>query len=256
MSATAAKLPSNTLLFDVPWEAYEGLIDALPEHRIRHTYRDGTLELFSNVIYWVPWSAYEKILKAFGDRRFPHTYQDGTLEIMMSPSEDHEQIKSFLGRIIELTALELGIRFKAVGSATQRDKKLIQGLEPDESYYITAAPKPRSKVAGTTKKSPPNLAIEVDLRKLELKRMKSYARLGIRELWRYRKGTVEFFRLSSKREYHAVKHSVAFPMIGSADVTRFLKEMQATDDYSATRSFIAWMRKQLRKRQSSTNAER
>ena len=139
MCATTADSTATILLFDVPWTAYTGLIDALPDHRIPHTYQEGTLELFNNVLLAVPWGAYEKILDAFGDRRFPHTYQEGALEIMMSPSEEHEQIKSFLGRLIETAALKLGIHFKAVGSATQRDKTLLQGLEPDESYYIPYA---------------------------------------------------------------------------------------------------------------------
>jgi len=245
--ATTTDSAASILLFDVPWTAYTGLVDALPEHRFRHTYQEGTLELFKNVLFNVSWGAYEKILKAFGDRRFPHTYQEGTLEIMMSPSEEHEQIKSFLGRLIEMAALELGIHFKAVGSATQRDKKLLQGLEPDESYYIPYVAQPRGKAAGRVpKKSPPDLAIEVDLRKLDLERMKSYANLGIRELWRYRKGKVEFFCLSPKRSYQLVSHSRAFSMIGSKDVTRFVKKMQATDDYSATRAFVAWLTKTRR----------
>jgi len=247
MCATTADSTATILLFDVPWTAYTGLIDALPEHRIPHRYDGGTLELFNNVLFNVPWEAYQEILNAFGDRRFPHTYQEGTLEIMMSPSEEHEQIKSFLGRLIELAALELSIRFKAVGSATQRDKKLLQGLEPDESYYIPYVAQPRGKAAGRVqKKSPPDLAIEVDLRKLDLERLKSYAKLGIRELWRYRKGKVEFFCRSPKRSYELANYSLAFPMIASTDVTRFVKKMQATDDYSATRSFVAWLTKKHR----------
>jgi Uma2 family endonuclease len=248
MCATTADSTTTVLLFDVPWTAYTGLIDALPEHRLRHTYQEGTLELFKNVLYDVPWGAYEKILSAFGDRRFPHTYREGALEIMMSPSEEHEQIKSFLGRLIELAALELGIHFKAVGSATQRDKKLLQGLEPDESYYIPYVAKPHGKATSAQKKSPPDLAIEVDLRKLDLERMKSYAKLGIRELWRYRKGKVEFFFLSPERSYELVGKSRVFPVIGSKDVTRFVKKMQATDDFSATRSFISWLTKQRREK--------
>ena len=248
MCAAIADSTASILLFDVPWTAYSGLVDALPEHRLRHTYQEGTLELFKNVLFDVPWDAYEKILKAFGDRRFPHTYQEGALEIMMSPSEEHEQIKSFLGRLIEMAALELGIHFKAVGSATQHDKKLLQGLEPDESYYIPFAARSRGKAAGRVpKKSPPDLAIEVDLRKLDLERMDSYAKLGIGELWRYRKGEVEFFRLTPKRAYELVGQSLVYPMIGSKDVTRFVKKMQATDDYSATRSFVAWLRKKRKK---------
>lgn len=248
MRASTVKSTNSILLFDVPWKAYEGLIDALPDHRVPHTYQEGTLELFKTVFYDVSWEAYEEILEAFGDRRFPHTYQDGALEIMMSPSEDHEQIKSFLGRLIEITCLELGVHFKAVGSATQRKKARLQGLEPDESFYVPYVPKQHTVGArGAEKKQVPNLAIEIDLRKLDIPRLTSYAKLGVRELWRYHKRKVEFFILSRSKEYKRVGASRIFPMIGSKDVTRFLDEMRVTDDYSATQSFLDWLRKQIKK---------
>jgi Uma2 family endonuclease len=248
MCATAAKSADSILLFDVPWKAYEGLIDALPDHRVPHTYQEGTLELFKTVFYGVPWEAYEEILEAFGDRRFRHTYQDGTLEIMMSPSEDHEQIKSFLGRLIEITCLELGVHFKAVGSATQRKEARLQGLEPDESFYIPYVPERHKVGRGRAKAKPtPELAIEIDLRKLDVPRMKTYARLGVRELWRYHKRKVEFFHLSRTGKYDRMDSSRIFPIIASKDVTRFLEEMRETDDYPATHSFLVWLREQIKK---------
>jgi Uma2 family endonuclease len=248
MCASTVKSTDSILLFDVPWEAYEGLVDALPDHRVPHTYQEGTLELFKTVWIDVPWEAYEEILKAFGNRRFPHTYQDGTLEIMMSPSEDHEQIKSLIGRLIEVACLELKIHFKAVGAATRRNKKLMQGLEPDESYYIPYVPDLSSKIKRETeKKRSPNLAIEIDLRKPAVARMKTYAKLGIRELWRYRKRKVEFFGLSGTGKYKPLKSSIVFPMIGPDDVARFIGEMQVSDDYVATQSFLAWLKKQITK---------
>ncbi|HEY2881409.1 MAG TPA: hypothetical protein VGJ15_03225, partial [Pirellulales bacterium] len=54
----------------------------------------------------------------------------------MSPSDEHEWIKGFMGRLIEMAALECGVPIRSAGSATRRNKKVAQGLEPDESYYI------------------------------------------------------------------------------------------------------------------------
>lgn len=245
MCATAARLPETTLLFDVSRKTYEGLVDALPKSRLKLRYRDGALELFQNMFFDVSWDAYEQILKAFGERRFPHTYQDGTLEIMMSPSEDHEQIGRLLARIVELAALELGMHFKAVGSATRREKKVKHGLEPDASFYIPYLPsRSRKLIPENQKGSVLDLAIEVDIRRPGLERMQTYAQLGIRELWRYRKGTVEVFVLDSNGVYEPVGASRVFPMIHAKDLTRFVKKMQTTDDYLASRAFIAWLRKQ------------
>lgn len=248
MCATAAKTERSILLFDVPWKAYVGLTDALPEHRLPHTYQEGTLELFKTVLYHVPWGAYEKILKAFGDRRFPHTYQEGTLEIMMSPSEDHERIKSFLGRVIENAASQFHIRYKAVGSATRRDKRVLHGLEPDESFYIPYE-QPSSDPSGRrTKQQRPDLAIDVDLRRPDLDRMKSYAKLGIREFWQYRHEQVRIYRLSAKGKYEEVEQSQVFPVIGSHDLTRFVGALKSKDDYTVTESFKKWLRKKRPKK--------
>lgn len=234
----------SILLFDVPRETYEALIDALSEHRVPHTYQEGTLELKKTLFFNVPWDRYENILAAFGERRFPHTYQDGTLEIMVSPSNEHEWIKRCLGRMIEMTVIEFGIPIRSAGSTTQRQEKVMQGLEPDESYYIEHEPLVRGKRLLAAKKVlPPDLVIEVDLRKLNVARMKSYAKLGIHELWRYRKGKVEFFCLNTKRAYEPVERSHAFPMIASKEVAKFLRTLAKTDENTAIVQFVSSLRK-------------
>ena len=49
------------------------------------------------VMYGVPWSHYETQLALRGDAAGPRiSYLDGALEIM-SPSKDHERIKSYIG---------------------------------------------------------------------------------------------------------------------------------------------------------------
>lgn len=238
MCATTATLKGTVLLYDVPWKTYEGLIDALPEHHMRHTYQEGTLELFDNVLNHVSWAAYEKILKAFGDHRFPHTYQDGVLEIMMSPSDEHEWIKRCLGRMIEMTAIRFGIRIRSAGSATQRQKKLMQGLEADESYYVEHESMVRGKHLSASSKPPADLVVEVSLRKWDLERMKSYAKLGVREVWRYRKASIEFFVLADDGRYQNVEQSHAFPMITPQAIIQFLQRLHETDENTGIMEFV------------------
>jgi len=62
----------------------------------------------SVVLTDVSWDAYEKILEAFAERRLRHTYVDGMLEIM-SPLRSQEWRKGFIGRLIETMAWRLGI---------------------------------------------------------------------------------------------------------------------------------------------------
>lgn len=228
------------LLFDIPWSAYSGMVDALPNHSWRHTYAEGTLEIFVNAIHFVSWTEYEQILQAFGERRFRHTYRDGTLE-MMSPSEEHEWIKAVLGRLVETASLECDVAIKSFGSATQRHKKLAQGLEPDESYYLGKSPV-RSRKRSSTSALLPNLVIEVDIRRPDVDRLEAYALLGIREVWRYQKGKVEFLSLASGRQYVPVSHSVALPLVSSKEVSRIIKRLDDTDENDLIKEFVTNLR--------------
>jgi Uma2 family endonuclease len=248
MSASTTKLSDTVLLYDLPWETYEALADALSGHRFRHTYQAGTLEIFSNVLHGISWSTYETILEALGDHRFPHTYQNGTLEIMMSPSEEHELIASFLGRLIEMTAFERGIPIRSTGSATRRHHKLLQGLEPDKSYFIEDPSAGRGKPAlGRKSVGPPDLVIEVDIRRPALDRLQSYAKLGVSEIWRYRKGKVEFLAFSKKTGYEPIDRSRALSVFTAKDVTRFVQRLSKTDENTVLSGFVAWLRKQRAK---------
>ena len=89
---------------------------------------------------------------------------------MMSPSANTNRSEELLGRIVEMTALECGIWIKSVGSTTRRAKHCSQGLEPDESYYLRTT-RPAMRAVPIAEQSPPDLAIEVDLRRSELERL-------------------------------------------------------------------------------------
>ena len=241
MTATATFVETPVLLFDIPWSTYTGILEALPEHRFRHTYDRGTFEIYSPLVYNVSWESYEQILAAFGDRHFRHTYSDGTLEIM-SPSESHEWFKEFVGRLIEMAAFQLRMPIKCVGSTTLRHPKLIQGLEPDLAYYVQREPKVRGRhsLVGM-KKPPPDLAIEIEITRKLLDRLEAYATLGVPEVWRFRDGVITFFVLKTK-QYREVKSSLAFPALKSRDINRFLARLDDEDEQSILESFVEWLR--------------
>jgi Uma2 family endonuclease len=54
----------------------------------------------------------------------------------MSPSADHERIKSILGHLVETFCVERDIDFRALGSWTLKHMRELKGLEPDECYIF------------------------------------------------------------------------------------------------------------------------
>src|SRR5689334_19625497 len=84
------------------------------------------------IMHNVSWSAYEAQLALRGESPVPRvTYLDGAMELM-SPSRDHERLKSCIGRLIETYALERRIKLSPYGSWTLRNAPKASGLEPDE----------------------------------------------------------------------------------------------------------------------------
>src|SRR5208283_2008047 len=86
------------VLEGVPWVTYEGILDAIGEYHLRHTYDEGALEM-RRILYGVAWEDYLKLLDATPDLYLRHTYDEGTLE-MMSPGKNHEWVGKLIARTI------------------------------------------------------------------------------------------------------------------------------------------------------------
>src|SRR5215211_5827877 len=68
------------------------------------------------VLHDVTWDDYERLLEIRGDRSAPRiSYLEGEVEIM-SPSRDHEQIKSYIGRLLEAWCFARGAELTPAGS--------------------------------------------------------------------------------------------------------------------------------------------
>jgi len=129
----------------------------------------------------MPWSHYEILLAVKGDAPVPRiAYLEGELELM-SPSVDHEMIKSRIGQMIEAYAAHRGIDLWSAGSWTVRKAPAMRGVEPDECYTIGD---PRTK-------SVPDLAIEVVWTSGGLDKLDIYRGLGVGEVWFWRDGRME-----------------------------------------------------------------
>jgi Uma2 family endonuclease len=196
------------------------------------------------VVYDADWRMYEQFLDLLGNH-VRLTYDRGRLELM-SPSYAHESAGAILGRLVETLAEELNLPLKAGKSTTFRRQDLDRGLEPDECYYTTNAP----RILGRTEidlsnDPPPDLAIEVDITRSSLNRMAIYAALGVPELWRYDGQALEVYALQSGGTYQQQDHSPTFPALDLNAFTQFLRRSGAVDDTALARQFRAWVRANL-----------
>jgi Uma2 family endonuclease len=202
------------------------------------------------VLHDVSWEAYECLLEAVGDRRLRHSYDDGTLEIM-SPLKRHDRAKTVLARLIEMAAYELDIEIQGIGSTTLRRSERRQGLEPDECYYVAHEAEVRDKpdyVPG--RDPPPDLAVEVDVTSSSVDRMHIYANLGVPEVWRFQDEQLTFWRLTRRGKYVRTPRSRAFPMLTCPVLNDLLRQRFERSENQLVRALVAWLRKQEPRRHS------
>jgi Uma2 family endonuclease len=165
----------------------------------------------------LPWDRFEKFLEARGDASSPRiAYYRGTLELM-SPSKDHERIKGYIGRLVEVYAEERDIEMSPYGSWTLKRKPRESAKEPDECYIF-----------GPDQDKPiPDLAIEVEWTSSGLATMEIYAALGIREVWIWRDDSIQVHVLRGGAYKH-VRRSVVLPGLDLDLLVSCLRRSSAT----------------------------
>jgi Uma2 family endonuclease len=180
-------------------------------------------------LHGVTWADYLRLLEIRGDRSAPRiTYLEGTLEIM-SPSRTHDEIKSYIGRLIEAWCLEQGLEFTPYGSWTLKNEREKRGVEADECYVFGPEPK-RSRR--------PDLAIEVVWTWGGIDKLDVYRKLGVREVWYWEDGRIQIHVLRGVG-YEAVAASEALPGIDVDQLVSFLDRptaSQAIRDYRSALS--------------------
>jgi Uma2 family endonuclease len=181
----------------------------------------------------VAWDEYEHLLtqmEIYPGHRL--SYDRGRLDIM-SPKRDHEAYKFFIGSVVELLAEEKQIDIEPSGTTTLRRKKLEIGAEPDESFYIQNAARVVDHLETNLETDPPpDLVIEIDTTNESLHKFKIYAALGVPEIWRYDGRQAHFYSLAGDG-YEKIQNSLAFPVLTTADLTRYL-EQRKTEGHSKT----------------------
>ena len=178
----------------------------------------------------VTWADYLRLLEIRGERSVPRlTYVEGTLEIM-SPSLTHEEIKSYIGCLVEAWCLERGVEFTPYGQWTLKNKRDERGAEADECYIFGSEPK---------RKRRPDLVIEVIWTSGGIDKLNVYRKLGVREVWFWEKGRIQVF-VRRGVSYEAVDASEALPGIDLEQLVQFLDRPTAS---AAIRDYRATLRK-------------
>ena len=174
---------------------------------------------------WEQLEQLDIILEHTGSRL---TYIDGIVEIMAPPSEAHEAPKKTVGDLVGIFLRERDVRFYSKGSETQGNKKDGARIEPDESYSLGS------------KKSIPDLAIEVTVTSGGINKLAIYSRLQIPEVWFWEDGTIEVYCLREDSLYEKVLRSELIPDI---DIELVAEHSRMSDQYDAIKSFTEKIRK-------------
>jgi Uma2 family endonuclease len=198
------------------------------------------------VLHGIDWPTYSRFLRLFAERRFRHTYDRGRLEIMSPIHYEHDNPAYLLGRFIDVLTDELNLPARAGRCVTLRHRKKQRGLEPDNCYWIANADRMRGKTGRIDFRTdpPPDLAVEIEVSRTALKRLKVYAALNVPEIWRFRKGVVTFNILRDGK-YCAQPKSLAFPHLLAADLIPFVAQFGDADDTMLVRRFREWVKQQL-----------
>ena len=198
----------------------------------------------------VSWTEYSRFLRDFEHRRLRLTYDRGRLEIM-TLSHEHESLGRFIGRLVITLTEELNLPIKEGGSTTFRKKRKQKGLESDNCYWIAHEAEVRGKTVIKLRIDPaPDLAIEVDVSRSSMNRMRIYAAIKVPEVWRYDKQGLAFFALDPDGKYGTVAVSPTFPIaIAPADLTPFIEMRKQMDENAVIRQFRAWIRTRIATKQ-------
>ncbi|MBD2441225.1 Uma2 family endonuclease [Nostoc sp. FACHB-110] len=160
--------------------------------------KPSTSETSYVLLYNVSWEQLEQLDVALAGTSARLTYLDGIIEIMSPLSEDHEDNKKTLAMLLEVYMRAKNIRFYGRGSATIGKQEDKTRREPDESYNLG------------TKKSIPDLILEITVTSGGINKLEIYQRLRVPEVWFWEDGLLSVYCLQGD-SYIKVSKSTLLP---------------------------------------------
>ncbi|MUG97123.1 Uma2 family endonuclease [Scytonema sp. UIC 10036] len=191
----------------------------------------------------VSWQEFEAILEELGEHRVSRlAYSRGTLEIRM-PLPKHEKTKVLIGDLVKILLEELSMDCEPFGSTTFKREDMVQGVEPDDSFYIQNYARMIGKDRiDLTVDPPPDLAIEVDV--TSKTQLDVYEALSVPELWRYEDGKLQI-NILQHGKYVESQISQIFPDLPIFEVIpQFIEESKTIGRSLTLRKFREWIGKQ------------
>jgi Uma2 family endonuclease len=184
----------------------------------------------------ISWRTYTSLLEdyaGYGGVRI--NYDRGTLEIRC-PGAGQEYVNRCMEGVAAAIVEEWDGDITKFGSTTFKREDLERGFEPDSCFYISAAAEMRTRTEIDLRSDPaPDLVIEIDDTSSSLDKLALYAAIGVREVWRYRNGTITMYALDGDA-YAERAESLAFPALTPALLAGFVAE-------SRTLRRPEWMRR-------------
>ncbi len=176
------------------------------------------------VLWNVGWDAYEKIVDALNECHVRTTYDRGDLELM-SPLPIHEAIKVWFGQFLLVLAEELDFPIRSMAQTTFRRRDQDRGLEPDDCFYLASFGKVVDwNTLNLDRDPPPDLALEVEITSSCLDRMGVYAGLGVPEVWRFEGDEWHIHVLGADGTYEESSSSAAFPYLPVPEIMPLLRQ--------------------------------
>ncbi|MEG4496844.1 Uma2 family endonuclease [Microcoleus sp. F10-C6] len=188
------------------------------------------------ILKGVSWSTFKALLADVGDdRAWRIAYEGGVLEIRM-PLEEHEEPKRLIESFVEAIVDELEIELRSLGSLTLEREDLTRAVEPDSCFYIQNESLVRGRNINLPNDPPPDLAIESDYTNSSVNKFTIYAALGVPELWRYRRESLQVYQLVEGK-YEMCDRSLAFPFLPVAEIPGFIEQSRTMGQRAAVRLF-------------------
>jgi Uma2 family endonuclease len=175
-----------------------------------------------SLIEGISWEKFEAIESVFSDvAGIRLAYLDGVIEIMPI-SNEHEELKSTLGRLLEVYLRAKGIRYYVRGGASLGNKDDAARRQPDESYNIGS------------KKDRADIAIEVVFTSGGIDKLECYKRFGIPEIWFYQDGSLRLYGLKGGN-YQQIFASQFLPEL---DLAKLITAANLPDQYDAVTEYM------------------
>lgn len=195
------------------------------------------------VLHNVSWDEYEELLDELGPGYAVRVaFTEGELEIM-SPLYKHEVYKDVLTMLVRILGKACKQRVQSAGSLTLKRKNLRRGAEPDTCFYLqNAAQILGQEMIDLRYDPPPDLVVEVDITSKSTSKMKTYAKLGVPEFWRYDGKRIRIYALL-EGDYVERDNSLSFPIVSALDLVLFLKQSIEEGQDEAFEAFQHWVNK-------------